>query len=449
MASVAGLFHQAGWRVTGSDTACYPPMSTVLERLRIPVMMGFEPAHLEPRPDLVVIGNVCSANNPEAQAVLAAEIPYRAMPHAVAEFFCRERVPIMISGTHGKTTTSSLTAWLLEAAGRDPGFLIGGIPQNFSVNYKLGGGKEFVIEGDEYDTAFFEKTPKFLHYQAQVVLLGPVEFDHADIYKDLDAVLAAFRQLVQSLPDTALLVACADSAHTLDIIRSAHCRVVTYGLRTDGQAQHIPSDVAFDAEGCRFRFGGQAFHSSLAGKHNLQNTIGVLTMLHQYGISLNALATGLPTFQGVKRRQEVIGEVRGITVIDDFAHHPTAIEETLAALTTKYPGRRLLVAFEPRSNTSGRRIFHQAYLQAFKTAAFVALAGVHKKGRIPVEEQLDVAALASDLTAQGTPASYGEATDQILHALTGQAQRGDVVIIMSNGDFEGLHQRVLTQLRGL
>ena len=447
MASVAGLFHQAGWRVTGSDTQCYPPMSTVLEQIHIPVLMGFDAAHVDPRPDLVVIGNVCSANNPEAVAVIERGIPYRAMPHAVAEFFCRDRVPMMITGTHGKTTTSSVTAWLLEAAERNPGFLIGGIPQNFGVNYQLGSGKEFVIEGDEYDTAFFEKTPKFLHYGAQVALLGPVEFDHADIYKDLDAVLAAFRQLVAGLPASALLVACVDNPHVRELITAAQCRVVTYGLRDDGIAQHAPRAATFTAEGCNFEFDGIRFHSPLAGKHNLQNTVGVLALLSTYGVPLQTLVNGLSTFRGVKRRQEVLGTVNNITVIDDFAHHPTAIEETLSALHTKYPQQRLLVAFEPRSNTSGRKIFHQAYLRAFKPAHAVVLAPVHKKDRIPLAEQLDMSALARDLSAQGTAAYYCESTQETLQQLTAHAQSGDVIVIMSNGDFGGLHQQLLTQLR--
>lgn len=447
MASVAGLFHQAKWRVTGSDTACYPPMSTVLERMGVAVMMGFDAAHLEPRPDLVVIGNVCTAANQEAVAAMERGIPYRAMPHAVAEFFCRDRTPLMMSGTHGKTTTSSLAAWLLEAAGRDPGFLIGGIPQNFGVNYKLGQGREFVIEGDEYDTAFFEKTPKFLHYGAHVVLLGPVEFDHADIYQDLDAVLAAFRTLVTRLPSSALLIACTDNAHVRELITAARCRVVTYGLGTD--ATHAPSNVVLDANGCTFTFGGVSFRSPLAGRHNLQNTIGVLTLLHAHGLPLHSLTTGLTEFRGVKRRQEVIGVAHHITVIDDFAHHPTAIEETLAALRITYSGQRLLVAFEPRSNTSGRRMFHQAYLQAFRPAHFVVLAPVHKKDRIPLDEQLDTTALARDLTACGVIAESHAETAAIVQSLARQAAPGDVIIIMSNGDFGGLHQHLLTHLREL
>ncbi len=469
MASLAGLFLADGWRVTGSDTQAYPPMGPMLAELGISVAIGFDAAHLAPRPDLVIVGNVCTAQNPEARAAIDTNIPYRTLPHAVAEFFGKSRLPIVITGTHGKTTCTSLAAWLLESAGRDPSFLIGGVPHNFARSYKLGAGREIVIEGDEYDSAFFEKTPKFLHYGGRAILMGPVEFDHADIYQDLDAVLAAFRTLITQLPHDALLVACADSANVRGLLKDARCKVITYGVEAETIADVKAYIVAMGPSGAEFgivavrrspvaSYGkdvardrspvpGDVFHSPLAGKHNVQNATGVITLLRELGLAAAELKSGLATFGGIKRRQEIIGVGDGVTIIDDFAHHPTAIRETVQALRSKFPGQRLVIAFEPRSNTSGRKIFHEAYLEAFQGASFVVLGAVHKVDRIPPAERLDAAALARDLSARNIPAHYCPESFAIRAALLHAAQPGDVVAFMSNGDFAGLHHQLLQDLQ--
>lgn len=450
MASLAGLCKAAGYQVTGSDHAIYPPMSTMLAAEGIPVLEGFSAAHLTPRPDLVVIGNVCTKDNTEAQAAIQQGIPYRSMPQTIATLLCAERFPLVIAGTHGKTTSTSLAAWLLRAAERDPSFLVGGIPLNFGVSYHLGQGREIVLEGDEYDSAFFDKTPKIWHYPAQAALLGPVEFDHADIYADLAAVQHAFAEFLRRLPNTAVLAACAESATTLGLLRHAGCRVLTYAARPGTTAAVQADAVRMGPDGTQFtiRHDGATFpfHSPLVGWHNLQNTVGVLTLLLAIGVAPTALQNGLRTFEGVKRRQEVLGEVHGVTVIDDFAHHPTAIRETIEALKQKYPNRRLLVAFEPRSNTSGRRIFHQAYLEAFAAADQVLLASVHKLDRIPEADRLDPEALARDLTAAHVPALYLTRTPFILEHLMQSVAPDDVIVCMSNGSFDNLGPQLVEKL---
>lgn len=450
MGSLAGLFQAAGHKVTGSDTGCYPPMSTMLERLGIEVLPDFKVEHLSPAPDLVIIGNICTSNNPEARAAIDGGMKYLSMPHAVAEYFGATRTVVMMTGTHGKTTCSSLGAWLLEAAGRDPAFLVGGIPRNFDVSYKLGNGGEFVVEGDEYDTAFYEKTPKFLHYGAKAVHLGPVEFDHADIYADLDAVLEEFRKLIVGIPSDGLLVACADSSHVVNLLKHANCKVLTYSVHSDGNADYTVDAVEMGPAGTKFNLcfnkDIEQMTSPLVGSHNLQNALGVLVLLNQLGVSWNALRIGLKDFKGIKRRQEVIGTPKGITIVDDFAHHPTAIKETISGLLMQYPNKRLLIAFEPRSNTSGRSIFHDAYLQAFSGSTKVWIAPVRKLDRIPENERLDIPSLVSQLKANNIPAVAAESTEQITQELRFFAKRGDVIVIMSNGAFDGIYKTLLKTL---
>lgn len=451
MGSLAGLFHSAGWRVTGSDQKIYPPMSTMLAQLQIPVQEGFSPDHLSPAPDLVVVGNICTKENPESAAAIAQGIQYRSMPDAMAEYFCAGRRTLVIAGTHGKTTSSSLASWLLQSAGRDPTFLVGGIPKNFGVSFQLGDpDSECVIEGDEYDTAFFDKTPKIWHYPANAALLGNVEFDHADIYPDLAAVLGAFREFLVRLPPQAVLAACADSANVRELLPQAPCRVITYGVQEQTAAYVKPQRVQMGPDGTRFSLTCQdtlvTFRSPLLGWHNLQNAVGVLTLLIALGFPVSALQEGLRTFAGVKRRQEVLGTPNDITVIDDFAHHPTAIAETLTGLRFRYPHQRLIVAYEPRSNTSGRKIFQEAYLSAFAKADRVILGSVHKVDRIAPELRLDPQQLADELTAAGVSATHIPTTDAILQALLAEAQPTDVIVLMSNGDFGHIHGKLLSEL---
>lgn len=445
MASLAGLFKSAGYRVTGSDIGCYPPMSTMLEQLGIAVMRGFRQEHLVPKPDLVVIGNVCTRENPEARAAMEKGIPYHSMPDAVAQFFCRDRFSIVLAGTHGKTTSASLTSWLLEYAGRHPSFLIGGVPLNFGTSFRLAGGKEIVIEGDEYDTAFFDKTPKLLHYPIQAGVLGNVEFDHADIYADLDAVMAAFRSFVSQIPSDATLLAWIDSDNVRTLLRDASCRVITFSV-SDAPADMQAHSVTMGPEGTDFTLhdaiGDARYHSPLHGMHNLQNVVGILGLLKSLRVPDATLQEGLRQFAGVKRRQEVVASEYGITVIDDFAHHPTAVRETLRGLQAQYPLARIHVAFEPRSNTSGRRIFFDSYLEAFAGMTSVCIAPVQKWERIPVDERLDTQGLAATLTQRGTEATAATNTEAIAQWLTDHARTGDLIVIMSNGAFDQLHQRV-------
>jgi UDP-N-acetylmuramate: L-alanyl-gamma-D-glutamyl-meso-diaminopimelate ligase len=438
MAALAGLFHAAGYRVTGADLQCYPPMSTQLEARNINVANTYTAENLSPLPDLVVIGNAISADNPEATAVRARKIPFLSMADALAGHFCADRFPILVTGTHGKTTMSSLVAWLLEHAGRSPSFFIGGVPKNFGHSSQLGTGTDIVIEADEYDTAFFDKTPKFLHYPAKAVILGAVEFDHADIYADLAAVLAAFRALVDQLPPDTHLIAATQHANVATLAQHATCAVTPFVMPT--HIQHGPEET-------RFRLLGTPFRTQLSGSYNLQNIAGAVTLLHTIGLDLQTLARGVESFTGVARRQDVVGTVADITVMDDFAHHPTAVRETLTGLAQRFPDRKLHVGFEPRSNTSGRQIFFADYVEAFSAATSVALGPIFKRDRIPSDALLDRASLAQALNERTVDASATETYPATADFLIQHAQPGDMIILMSNGDFGGIHAMVLNQLQ--
>ncbi|MBI4367290.1 MAG: hypothetical protein HY543_10765 [Deltaproteobacteria bacterium] len=449
MGSLAGLCHAAGHRVTGSDENIYPPMSTQLAALGISVLPGYRPEHLAPRPDLVVIGNVITKANPEARAAIAAEIQYRSMPDALAELFFAGREPLVIAGTHGKTTASALAAWLLEAAGLQPGFLIGGVPIDFGVSYRIGTGRAFVVEGDEYDTAFFDKTPKLWHYGARAAILGPIEFDHADIYRDLAHVRSAFAEFIRRLPADGLLAACADNENVRAVIEHAPCRVVTYGLAAEADYAATAIRPGPDGVAWVLRRGDERipFRSPLPGRHNVQNCCGVIALLAERGAPLARLQDGLARFAGVKRRQEVRGTAGGITVIDDFAHHPTAVRETLAALRAHYADRRLFVAFEPRSNTTKRKVFQREFAEAFPGAAGVCIAAVHRAETIPAADRLNPEQLAADLRARGANAAYCPDTETIITTLLSQVRAGDVIVCMSNGGFDDIHEQLLQRLR--
>ncbi len=448
MGALAGLCHQAGHTVTGTDGPIYPPMSTYLASLGITPFEDYQASHLNPRPDLVIIGNVIRRDNPEAQTALQQGLRYLSMPDAIAELFLKNRHPVVITGTHGKTTMSSILAWLLEHAGRDPSFMIGGIPLNFGSGARLGTGQEFVLEGDEYDTAFFDKTPKFLHYQAQSAILGAVEFDHADIYRDLSHVMQAFGQFVKTLPQDGLLVALTDHPNTRTLLQQATCRVVTYGIALD--ADYHLDELTSDIEGSHFRIiHGNAtypFDSPLYGEHNALNIIAAVALARERGVPWEVLQDGVRSFQGVKRRMEVVGTVKDVTVIDDFAHHPTAVRETIKALRYKYPNRRLVVAFEPRSNTTRRRIFQSDFVEAFHGADRVLLAPVTRADELPVGERLDPDALAQSLMKAGIEAYALGSIDYLLEYLVRGAEVDNVIVLMSNGNFGNLHQLLMEKL---
>ncbi|MGZ5433996.1 MAG: UDP-N-acetylmuramate--L-alanine ligase, partial [Thermoanaerobaculia bacterium] len=385
MASLAGMLQQRGYDVAGSDEHVYPPMSTYLERLGIPVLEGYTKQHLETfRPDLVVIGNAAASTNIEAAATVEMDMPYTSMPEAIHHLFIRGKHSVVVTGTHGKTTTTSLMAWLLESAGRDPSMVVGGIPLNFNHNFKLGGGPEFVIEGDEYNTAFFDKGPKFLHYHANTLLVNNIEFDHADIYSDLDAILSAFRKAIQQVAADDVIVANGDDANVMSLRGEARGRWVTFGW--DRKCDAFATDAVENPDGTEFTAWWEGkewarFRTTLSGRHNVLNALANAVIARLRGVSAEEIRKGLETFRGIKRRMEVRGVERGVTVIDDFAHHPTAIATTLAGARKRYPGQRIWALFEPRSISSSRKEFESGYIDAFHGADRVIIGPVFHRER--------------------------------------------------------------------
>ncbi len=449
MAALAGLLKKAGHLVTGSDTQIYPPMSTLLQDAGIPCKIGYDAAHIEPKTDLVIIGNAVSKTNPEVIATLERGLPYLSMPAALGEFFLKGKQSLVVTGTHGKTTTSSLLAWVLTSAGLDPGMMIGGWVKNFNSNHRLGKGEVFVVEGDEYDTAFFDKGPKFLHYQPHHAILTSIEFDHGDIYADLAAIKQSFRKFVALLPSDGLLVTAAGDPAIGEVIKGAACRVETYGIdeEADWQADqiHMAGEfLSFDVFLRRKKMG--TIRSPLVGRHNLKNTLAVIALAHQIGVPWEKIAEGVLTFQGVKRRQETVGEVRDILIIDDFAHHPTAIAETLAALRLRYPSRRLWAIFEPRSATSRRNVFQKEFVAALALADRIILPDLFAPEKIPAEHRLDPEKIISDLVALGKKALFLSTPDQIVSELVKGLEPGDVVCVMSSGGFGGIHKNLISKL---
>jgi UDP-N-acetylmuramate: L-alanyl-gamma-D-glutamyl-meso-diaminopimelate ligase len=446
MASLAGMLQEQDFRITGSDQAVYPPMSTFLEHLGIKVRLGYGPENLNPPPDLVIVGNVITRGNPEAQELIRLDLPCLSMPQALGHFFLAGKIPLVITGTHGKTTTAALLASILDQAGLSPGFMVGGLLRGYERNYQLGRGPYFVIEGDEYDTAFFDKGPKFLHYRPQLAVLTSIEFDHADIYSDLKSIQSAFARFIALVPETGLLLVHGLDPQIQEIIPRALCSVETYGLedRWDWTAREIrihPGGTAFNVyrRGRLFR----GFESPLAGEHNVLNTLALVPLLDRIGLSPEAIARGVAGFQGVHRRQEVRGTKAGVTVIDDFAHHPTAVRETIRAIRGQYPDRRLVAVFEPRTNTSRRRIFQSDYPAALGGADLVLVREPPDLAKIAAEERFSSRQLVEDLQRAARPAFYFPDTEEILNFLRGAVRTGDVVLIMSNGGFDQIHQRLL------
>jgi UDP-N-acetylmuramate: L-alanyl-gamma-D-glutamyl-meso-diaminopimelate ligase len=456
MASLAGMLQARGHRVTGSDQNVYPPMSTMLAGLGINVMQGYDPAHLEPTPDCVVIGNALSRGNAEVEAVLARRLYYRSQAETVKEEFIRGRHSLVIAGTHGKTTTTSLATWVMEVGGLRPGFLVGGVVRNFGASFRVTDSPYFVIEGDEYDTAFFDKGPKFMHYLPELAVVGNIEFDHADIYKDLAAVKLAFKRLMNLAPANGRLIAGWDSAHVREVVAEfgdsgLHTQLETFGTADDAQWQ--ARDIDFTGELTRFRVfrAGAAwgeFAMPLIGEFNVRNCLAVIIAADAWGIEQAAIKDALATFQSVQRRMQVRGEARGITVIDDFAHHPTAVRETLQALSAKYKGRRLVAVFEPRSTSSRLAVFQQDYVRAFKAADYVVIASVFNPATLTqYGALLDTAELAQEIAATDKPAHTIEGADEIVRRLAPELRASDVVVIMSNGGFGGIHDKLLTALQ--
>jgi UDP-N-acetylmuramate: L-alanyl-gamma-D-glutamyl-meso-diaminopimelate ligase len=457
MGSLAGLLHARGLRVTGSDEKLYPPMSTALAGWGIRVREGFLAEHvLEADPDLVVIGNAVRADNAEARAAIDEGFTVRSFPDALYELAMAGRHSVVVAGTHGKTTTTSLVAYLLKATGRDPSLLVGGVALDFDGSFREGQGAHFVVEGDEYDTAFFDKTPKFLHYHPRTLLLTSVEFDHADIYRDLDHVKQAFRKLVSGMPSDGTIVAATAHAGVRDVLRDAPCRVVGYAadaIRAPGE-WHARALVPA-AGGTRFevwrggtRIGEVA--TPLHGTFNVENSLGALACVEALGVPFAEAAAALPRFQGVKRRMEERGSAGGVTVLDDFAHHPTAVAASIGAVRARYPGRRVLAVFEPRSNTSRRAVFQSEYADALAQADLVFVRRV-PDGPIysafgEVRDRLSAEAIADSLSQRGREALARESVDDLVDEITRRARSGDVVLVMSNGDFGGIWGRLLDRL---
>jgi UDP-N-acetylmuramate: L-alanyl-gamma-D-glutamyl-meso-diaminopimelate ligase len=458
MASLAGMLKEKGCRVTGSDANVYPPMSTQLERLGIRLSSPYAPGNIPADAELVIVGNAVSRGNPEAEEAVRRGLPIRSMPQAVADFFIGGLESIVVAGTHGKTTTASLAAWSLHSLGDDPSFLVGGVPKNFPVSYRVGGGRRFVIEGDEYDTAYFDKGPKFLHYRPRIVLLTSIEFDHADIYRDLDHVRESFRRLAAILPPDGLLVACADYPDVVAVAGKAGCPVVYYSTR-EGVAAGTAGGETWTVRGTgesggmtgfRMERGKSAhdFRFPLPGIHNAANAAGVALVLMRLGFPHERVASAFERFAGVLRRQEVMGEFRGVLVIDDFAHHPTAVRETVRAVRGRYPGRRIVAVFEPRSNTSRRKVFQREFIEALAEADAAILAGVFGADRIPDAERLSPEEVVAGLRETGRPAEYIREVDDIVARLAGSCRPGDLVLLMSNGGFGGIQEKLKRVLGG-
>ena len=445
MASLAGILKSMGYSVRGSDQNVYPPMSTQLADLKIPLMQGYRAENLEPRPDFVIVGNVISATNPEAKALLASDIPYLSLPKALGEFVIQDRQSVVIAGTHGKTTTTAMMSVLVEKQGLKPGFLIGGIPLNFGLSFQKPDGRWFVIEGDEYDTAFFDKVPKFIHYRPRHVILTSVEFDHADIYRDLEHVKDAFRMLLKLIPADGTLIYHAPDRNIQSILSETKCKnVFSYG-ESEGDFQIRDRDSVGGRNQFAVAFrGARVADVALKsfGIHNSLNALSAFAMAHALKWELSKTLQALAEFKGVKRRQEFLFEVQGRKVVEDFAHHPTAVELTLKSMREQYPGARILGVFEPRSATSRRNVFQQDYVRAFRGADLVFLAKPFDTAKIEASQRFSSDQLVQDLVSQGTPAFLGDSSDQLVAMIRQESRPGDVVLVMSNGGFDGIYGKL-------
>ncbi len=449
MASLAGMLQQRGFHVTGSDAAAYPPMSDFLASLNITVAQPFSANNLEPRPDLVVVGNVISRGNVELEYILNQRIPFCSFPQILHDEFLVGKEVLVVAGTHGKTTTTSMLAWIFESAGLQPSFLIGGIAENFGSSFQVAEGKHFILEGDEYDTAFFDKGPKFLHYFPDSIILTSVEFDHADIYKDLESVETAFKRLVNLIPQRGRIIAFDKGASLDRCLANAFCPVERYGV-SDEAAWHI-GNVRFEPEVTRWTVTRSGrpwaeFEFPLAGEYNVWNATAAAAIADGCGIPVAKIAQALKTFQSVKRRLEVRAEINGVTIIDDFAHHPTAIAATLNALRGRYSGRRLWAVLEPRSNTLRRNVFQSDLAKSLAVADEIVIANVFKSDAIPEKERLDLNAVSSQLKTLGRPSRIAADADAIVQLIVPELRSRDVVAILSNGGFGNIYEKLPLEL---
>jgi UDP-N-acetylmuramate: L-alanyl-gamma-D-glutamyl-meso-diaminopimelate ligase len=449
MGALAGMLKDKGYSVTGSDQKVYPPMSEFLAGKGIEVIVGFSEKNVDYSPDLVVVGNAVSKDNPEVVGMLRKDLFYCSMPQAVNRLIMSGKKSLVVAGTHGKTTTASILAWILHSAGLDPTFMIGGILKNFKSNYRLGNGEHMVIEGDEYDTAFFDKGPKFLHYDPSIAILTSVEFDHADIFKDLGQVKQAFGAFVNGISDHHTLIAFDEDKHVADLVRETRCRVVRYGRNTNAIWQLGSVTISrpwtfFEVLKHDSIFG--TFKTRLVGEHNLLNALSAVAAADMLTIPAEAVTTAFETFEGIKRRQEVRGEKSGIAVMDDFAHHPTAVRETIRAVKPFYPDGRLIAVFEPRTNSSMRNIFQNIYPLSFDDADIICIRHPSLLEKIPPAERFSSPQLVKDLKGRGKDAHFFSDTEAIIDFLVSEAKSGDLILVMSNGGFDNIHERLLKSL---
>lgn len=447
MASLAGLLQEQGFKITGSDQNFYPPMSLQLEKLKIHLNTGYSADNLNPTPQLVIVGNVISRDNPEAVALMEKKIPYMSLPQAMSEFLIAQRHSIVIAGTHGKTTTTSLMAWMADQAGLAPGFMVGGIPKNYGRSFQIPLKNHFVIEGDEYDTAFFDKVPKFIHYKPRSVILTSIEFDHADIYKDLDHVKSAFVQLLKLIPQDGVLVYNLEDANIRSLLSECSAKKISYGESDQADIQIVSKKAVREGVEFALRYQKQDFKYFLPmfGIYNVDNAAAVFALVKSLGWSVD-IDKAFRSFQGVKRRQELIGEPNQIQIIEDFAHHPTAVEKTISTFRGRLDQKNIHAVFEPRSATSRRNIFQEEYAKAFRSADYTYIAKPYAQEKIPVEQRFSSEKLVKDIEQHGKKAFLCEGVTEIIEQIQKHAKPGDTILVMSNGGFDGIYQKLITAL---
>jgi len=446
MGSVAAALCERGFKVTGSDENVYPPMSIFLGKKGIALKEGYRAENIPAAADVVVIGNAIKRGNLEVEAVLGRKLLYLSLPEVLKNYFLRGQHNLVVTGTHGKTTTTALLAWIMEKAGRKPGYFIGGLPTNFGQGARLNDSKYFVIEGDEYDTAFFDKRSKFIHYLPELVIVNNIEFDHADIFNNLDEIKLSFRRLLNIVPQNGMVVLNGDDANCVDVAKDCLAQLIEVGF-SKNCAQRI-RDVAYSSSGSRFKLGEETFEIPLIGEFNVRNAAMAATAARFYDVPKTKIDNAFKSFSGIARRQEVRGEARGVKVIDDFGHHPTAIAHTLQALRHRYPGHRIWAVFEPRSNTTRRAVFQQRLSDALKAADGVFISQVAKLEQIPENERLNPEALVNAIAESGHPAFYEENADAIVNRIVPMLRAQDIVAVFSNGGFDRIHEKLLERLKG-
>lgn len=450
MGSLAAMLKSEGYKVSGSDDHVYPPMSTFLESQGIKLLSGFHKDNLKPKPDLVIIGNAMSRGNPEVEAVLENKIPYTSSAEALKSFFIQGKKSIVAAGTHGKTTTSSIVAWLLESAGKDPGFMIGGIPRNFNQGFKIGSGDLFVVEGDEYDTAFFDKAAKFFHYLPETLIINNIEFDHGDIYDNLDQIILAFRRLVNLVPGNGLFLANAEDPKVVELIPRAFSTVQTFGLKPD--AFWRADNINFEKDRTTFDIikNGKFFESvetTLTGHHNVRNILAAAGAVNFYGVSGEEIKAALPGFQNIVKRLEIKAVVNNITIYDDFAHHPTKVKSTISGLRSRYPENKIWAVFEPRTATTKMRIMEDLYATAFDDADITLIAPMHLPQKVSQEKRMSVESLVEKIRGRNKEVFNFTSVGEIVDFISERVKPDDHVLIMSNGSFENIHQRLIDRLK--